>query len=515
MIRRNKPLSLTIILLLFTSLAFFSCSEKITSAGEQEIDLRIDFSNGNLDSAIATTFILTITGPGIADPIKETLVYSNGFLTGTVKVPAGPKRRFRIDALDDSGLLIYSGETVADVASGTEVHLGIDLYPRVPMVKISPMYAVKPMGTLLPMHIKIFNIENLHTFDGVLFNYGSIMGDTYYTDDVALNPLLKKIATLSYIRRKDGSVQFRVVHIDAGGSFVDINGNIDLLTIYIQTHFNDWPEESIHFYTIINSIKDNEGNDIPREDIYREDADIALYYYESSIIAEWKMGWGTGSEDPSWIEDTSPNALHGTATGTIIGEGAYGNARYFDGYDDFIEIPDNDLLDLDEGITVSFWLNVYGAEPQDAKQPASFPAMTILSKGSENGPVNYEIIVEDLSSTDYHFTMDFRYGNSTMHTYRAEIPDYMLGRWNHYVFSCQFGDPSSALLVTFPEGMQQMPGSWITGDGRETTPLTDGPLLIGKDNAREVARYYSGGIDDIELFDAAFDMWIIQRLYAW
>ncbi len=502
------------ILLLFTPLVLTSCSEKITSAGGQEIDLCIDLASSGLDATVATTFILTVSGSGMK-PMEETLLFSDGFLTGTVIVPAGPARLFRIEAFDGGGVLVYSGETVSDVEPGTAVTLSIDLYPRVQMVKVSPAYAKRPMGSMLPMEVKVFNIEKMSIFEGVLYNYGMITEDTYPMRGIELNPALKDIATLIYSVQTGGSVQFRVSH-NFGGSLTDSNGYANLVTINIMTYFNDHVAELVNFYPGIQLIMDTEENIISPKDIYHENAQADLFFYTSSIVAEWNMGWGEGSEDPSWIEDTSPNLLHGTAEGTTILEGAYGNARYFNGYSDFIEVPDNDLLDLDEGITVAFWLDISDAYPVDAKQqlPGYFPTGTIISKRSENGAINYRISVENLSDADEFFSFLFTYGGSTTHTYRVDLPTWMLDGWNHYIFSYSFGDPSSALLVAFWDGPIAVPGAWISGDGTGVAPVTSGPLLMGKDNA-EVPRYYSGGIDDVELFDSAFDIYVIERLYAW
>lgn len=149
-----------------------------------------------------------------------------------------------------------------------------------------------------------------------------------------------------------------------------------------------------------------------------------------------------------------------------------------------------------------------------AKLPGYFPARTILSKRSEGGSINYNISIEDVSDLDGSFSMLFSYGSSTIHTYRADIPDYMLDGWNHYIFSYEFGNSSSALFVTFTEGTMEMPGTWVSGDGMADAPVTSSPLLIGKDNS-ELVRYYSGGIDDVELFDAAFDIYLIEWLYSW
>ncbi|MBN2070975.1 MAG: hypothetical protein JW814_05910, partial [Candidatus Krumholzibacteriota bacterium] len=313
--RVYKPRYIPVLLLLVAALAFSSCSEKITSsAPAQEIALRIDLAGSNLDGTVAATFLVTVTGPGIAEPIEQQLYYLNGYLGGEVVVPAGPERRFRLEALGYGGEVIYSGETVADVEPDGELSLTIELHPRVQMVKVSPMYDVKPMGTTLKMKIRVFNLNDLHTFEGVLYNNGMTSEYTYRVENVVINPMLSDIAALTWSTREDNSVRFNVTCRTEGGTIVDSNGDAFLATVYIWTFFNDWPAESIHFYPSVTLMKDNTGSDMSVKDVYREDANVSLFPYSAAILAEYKLGWGTGSEDPSWIEDTSPNALHGTAT---------------------------------------------------------------------------------------------------------------------------------------------------------------------------------------------------------
>jgi hypothetical protein len=58
-----------------------------------------------------------------------------------------------------------------------------------------------------------------------------------------------------------------------------------------------------------------------------------------------------------------------------------------------------------------------------------------------------------------------------------------------------------------------MEGEWIVGNGRDSAPISSEPLLIGKDNSSS-PRYYEGGIDEVELFDAAFDLEVIRYIYT-
>ena len=170
-------LSLTV-LILFCVLIFSSCSEKITSADRGGTRLQIDLSPAQqADLLSASNFRLTVTGPGIVDPIVESLILENGRLVGEVRVPAGPGRIFLLEAFDAAGKLIYSGSSTADVKPGATVDLRIDLYPRVPMIKLSPLYVEKSQTARLAYKIEIFNIRNLNEINMELRNNGQQSGN--------------------------------------------------------------------------------------------------------------------------------------------------------------------------------------------------------------------------------------------------------------------------------------------------------------------------------------------------
>jgi len=156
-----------------------SCSEKITSAGEQRIDLEIWTSlAASGQAAQASRFVLTVTGPGIMEPVVAELDLAGGLLTGSVVVPAGPDRVFRIDAYDEAGTLLYSGQTITDVLGGSELRLDIELVPRVPMIKLSPVYLETIQGDLLAMKISVYNIPDAGALHVLLASYRSV-GESY------------------------------------------------------------------------------------------------------------------------------------------------------------------------------------------------------------------------------------------------------------------------------------------------------------------------------------------------
>ncbi|MCU0640451.1 MAG: LamG domain-containing protein, partial [Candidatus Krumholzibacteria bacterium] len=179
--------------------------------------------------------------------------------------------------------------------------------------------------------------------------------------------------------------------------------------------------------------------------------------------------------------------------------------RYFDGIDDYITIPDNNLLDMREEITLSMWVYINNPDAM-----TTTPLSSLICKGSESGPVNYQLLIENLSATDGYSTVYFRYGNSGQHAYRADIPNRLSTGWFHLVFSCRFGDPSSAVFSAGYdcENMETLNGAWIEGNGGEGASITEGNLLIGRDMTMD--RFFPGYLDEIIISDKIWTLPVIK-----
>jgi hypothetical protein len=495
--------------LLFTIAAAVSCSEKITSVEERKIDLEIWTSlDGSGQAAQASKFILTITGPGIMEPIVAELALSNGLLTGSVVVPAGPDRLFRIDAYDEAGTLIYSGQTIADVASGSELKLDIDLVPRVPMIVASPVYLETLQGDLLAIKIRVYHLPDVSTLSVTLSSFRSV-GQTYITTDagyVVIDPQLAKVAASNIALDANYVVYIDLSLRNIADRMIDANGYAEIATVYYQTgSYEVSPFETATFTPEALSMADKLGNGLPTDRILAEESVVLLYNRNARRVAYWDLGLG---EQSATIYDLSPNGLDGTATGTTLVYGARGVgwARQFNGSSDYIEVPDDALLDIRDEITISMWVYIdgYGLNPYSS----------LICRRTRNGPIDYQLVLEDPSSADGYLSFLFRYGGSAYHTYRVDIPDsWRTVGWFHVLFSYRFGEPSSATMVLgYGCTITEMPGEWITGNGRAPAPPASGDLFMGKDNA-STTNYFAGSLDEVELFDIAWTPEVAQYYF--
>ena len=83
------------------------------------------------------------------------------------------------------------------------------------------------------------------------------------------------------------------------------------------------------------------------------------------IVGFWHM------DEPQWTSATGEvrdetGVNHGTAYGgaTTTSDAKYGRAGYFDGSNDYVEVPDNDSLDVTDAIATEMWIKIN--EDQDA-----------------------------------------------------------------------------------------------------------------------------------------------------
>ena len=482
------------------------CSEEITKVSGGEAELRIAASGGaGAELSGVSTFTLTVTGPGIISPIKTNLIYENGMLIGTVMVPAGPRRVFLIEGFDEAGALIYSGRTVADVSPDEVTSLSIDIEPRIPMVKLSPSYYFEPYGAYLQYRVRVHNMAQLRSIGIQIDNYSQTYGTDYgfYANEVIINPLISNFASLTwYNLESPPGVVLNVSHRYAGYSIIDPSGYRELATVVIRTYspYLGPALLNVVFEPQVISMVGIEGDPLEQE-IYSENAYALLFEPTEQLTGHWKMDWQ--GQFPNIVLDSSGNNLNGSAAGTTWDEGMWGAARTFDGDNDFITIPDNPLLDLADGLTVSFWIKVVPGANDDTG--------AIISKMSPGGDnINYQILFSWLPGVvePGKCRFIFRYGHPDQY-FSAAVPDIANNEWRHIIFSYDFGDPGSAILVI--DYSRIISGTWVGGE--TAAMVNDGELLIGKQNDTEQPYYLAGGLDEVELYSQSFGWEALQYIF--
>ncbi len=208
--------------------------------------------------------------------------------------------------------------------------------------------------------------------------------------------------------------------------------------------------------------------------------------------------------------DATGNGLDGTATGTTIIDGRIGKCRSFIGSGEYIEVPDNDLLDITDRITIMFWART--------DQPFSSPNAVPLIKRVTDGDINYAVVFGNVmdvttsgSSLASGLAFQFEYAPCVLYGTYFEFHD---DNWHHYAISLEFGNPSSAVWVI--DGTQRS-GWWqydnaTPAAGTEMPSANNYPLRIGGQISSSPG-YWNGELDQIGIYNQALTVEEIRRIY--
>ena len=478
-----------IVLLLAVLIIGAGCSDKSTSnLSGRALGIKINAAQMGPGAAEQLElFVLTITGPGITTPIIRELFLIEGFLVGEVIVPSGLDRLFTLEAFDADGRLIYAGETVTDISIDGEMIVNISLYPQVQMVKVSPRSLLIPQGSYFGLDLKVYNIPGLNAIS-VIVSYNT---DLLFAGGAELNPALGNIARLQYL--DISGFGFIVQATNEIDTLVDDSGYATLATLYFQSY--SYPED-----VVIDDI--GIGNlelygypaIIPTDSVVIDTSHVMMYRPSFSTVAFWSMDDDTTN---NIVFDGSGNNLDGTATGTYLETGIHGMARVFNGFSDYVEVPDDDLLDLNEELTISMYARINADQTE----------CILISKRIPEGEINYQVRVRQSMVSDQDI-LTFEFGTPPGNIYQTSAI-LMDNEYHHLALSFVYGDPSSALWMI--DG-QVMPGVWATGNGTGIPGTNSEPLQMGRQLADGANYFYMGALDEVSISNAALDSIMIELL---
>jgi MSHA biogenesis protein MshQ len=224
-----------------------------------------------------------------------------------------------------------------------------------------------------------------------------------------------------------------------------------------------------------------------------------LLFRNRSLMLPAAVGWYSLDEDAytgqaGEVQNSGSAGLSGTAfngADTTAGHpaitGTIGTCRYghFDGVDDYLEITDNNSLDLANSLAVGAWVRFDTLSAGDIK--------TVVSKDE-----NYEFHI-DQKGRVYWWWHDSA-GNVRTLTTPASLSS---GSWHHIVISYRSG--SQIIYVD---------GAIAASSGYSGHLLTqDDPLQIGADQNLS-GRYFNGDIDEVVIFDQSLSQYQVLELMA-
>jgi hypothetical protein len=202
-----------------------------------------------------------------------------------------------------------------------------------------------------------------------------------------------------------------------------------------------------------------------------------------------RRGWATKPRIGGVAGSLRDNEPRSAGAGPELTGGISGNAYYFDGHDDMIEIPESDSLDISgKQITVSAWIK---ARNIDSRQViAAKNALGINSWILEINPI-------DFSEGHINFYLDLwgidgNFASKTPVT--ADTWYHVAGVYNGHERKIYINGRLDA-------------GQIVTRE----IPTNDQPVTIG--GWGSPSRYFDGTIDEVALFNTALLDYEIKQLY--
>jgi len=216
-------------------------------------------------------------------------------------------------------------------------------------------------------------------------------------------------------------------------------------------------------------------------------------YLTDGLVGYWtmdgsKVNWKTGA-----VTDSSGRGNTGTtvgmATSTGVGAGKIGQALKFDGVDDYVSVPDNDVLDLLVGgrQTISFWV-------RDS------------SVGLSNGLVTKSNVSDNVK-------VFVRWDNGTVGKIEGCLnavcatSDNTLndGNWHFIVFRM---DDIANEISLWVNSVKETDTDVATPQGNNVNNFEIGRVIISTGTS-----YASSEIDDVRVYNRALSAGEIQTLY--
>jgi len=486
-IRGAIPSSSIYILVCFLLIA--GCSEKVVNDNSgNKLSIVISTRLTSPDKAAQYgDILLSVSGQDIDPRLEFELSLSDGYILGQIEVPSGLDRHFELSVYDTLGILIYYGETDIDLVKNDTIDVNIPLRPQVSMLKLSPHFVRTPQGTSAKVDVMVYRVNGLNTieFDLKYLTY------QLFPYKAELNPAYGDMVKME--RMRDGDYILKIWNENSGGTIVNDTGYARLASITFYTYTPNIPEEQVQIDIEPINIINSSGQQVPVSQVHTDNATLELFDIFDYMVAYWRMN----DETASSVEDVSDNSLDGIATGTEIVPGPIGTARLFNGTGDYITVPYNNLMDLDDEITISFWIKS-GLHETDG---------TILSKAAENGSINYQVEYTR-SGTSGGDLLYFKFGSSPANCYSVPVNLRDLG-WHHVALSHVFGHPEIIKCVF--DG-KTADGYWLEPGTYQPITTNSSELLMGRRQGN-IPNFLNGTLDEVFILDTALDRETLLQLY--
>lgn len=199
--------------------------------------------------------------------------------------------------------------------------------------------------------------------------------------------------------------------------------------------------------------------------------------------------------------DKSGNDYHANNYGATLTYDRFGDslsAFYFDGIDDYIEIPFSEPFNFGEGdFAISLWF-----KPSNAYQMGM-----LLQKGGKYeyaAPGYWLRFNDEINGNNMTFLAGNGIGSSSL---TGANNSYTKDEWYHIV-----AQRSQGYLQIFVNGKQEANSYSYPQDVNDDSNILIGAQGLSQWNS-DFIRHFYGAIDDINLYDSALDSCTVNRLY--
>ena len=232
------------------------------------------------------------------------------------------------------------------------------------------------------------------------------------------------------------------------------------------------------YYLVARGDIDTDSDGVPdaREDFVRP-----------SVVAEFHFDEPLWDGYPDQILDDSGYMNHGSSIGSASLEvDNYGSHGVFEGSGNYIEIENNESLELDGDLTIAFWYRRSEVNGNDY----------FISKNGTLG---------EFAVRNYSGHIGFGHGNGVQgwaHAYLFNTYDILKGKWHHVVITRDVSareitgylDGEFYTTVNYPDDTQKFPAA------------TSAPVKIG-------AGLKGGGLDDVTILNGKWELADVQDAY--
>ena len=306
---------------LLAVLILSGCAEKIVDLNNTEgITVAIDLKSLSPGMAAAIDhFTLLVEARDLISREYPMTRVGNAIIA-QLEIPIGYGRRFVARAFDSANVVLYRGETTANILTRT-ADVTINLYPAVPMINVTPHYQRILMDSAFYVDVSVHNIPNLAS---ISFEFGHNFAPAYI-DTITKNPGLGADVYLNYGPGNVApSVYISLGLLDQIGPIVDASGNAGLVTIAFGS-YADWQADTatVSMYIRPSMLWNVSGDTIPLGSIYVDGAITELSRTPDTVqLPTWETTiGGTGSEGGYSVVEAADGGfvVVGTATSAVAG----------------------------------------------------------------------------------------------------------------------------------------------------------------------------------------------------